>query len=243
MPYVLCQVQSQSRLPASQSRPFRSPDRIQPLGLLLTTPNYSSSVDHHHRHHQRYGLVPSTQSDIDSNSWTHVPSSAASGSGSNLDSIQLRHCTAYCSAELKAFYRQRVRKMPTSGLDLSMLIGFLVRDGKDWRDFRRMVGELPKTIFSVQDEAPTWPFDSGDNDDEEGIEVQGEGDEDGNEIESEQFFETRSRSASSASNVGQESSRSGSRQNEGVDMEEDPAGPMTPGPGSKFDIVFTTEEG
>ncbi|KAF9543668.1 hypothetical protein CPC08DRAFT_800476 [Agrocybe pediades] len=196
--------------------------------------------------------------EVESNSRTHAPSSAILGSGNDLDPIHLHCCTAYSAAELKTFHCVRGRKMPMSGLHPSMLIRFLVRDGKHWRDFRRRVGELPRTIFSVQDEAPTWPSDSDDNtglesisepddldlnDDEEGLEVQGEDDEEGDEGEIEQFFETRSRSASSASNAGQESSRRGSRQSEEVDIEEDPVGPMTPGPGSKFDIVSPPRRG
>ncbi len=35
-----------------------------------------------------------------------------------------------------------VRKMPLSGLDPSMLIGFLCRDEADWWDFRKRVGEV-----------------------------------------------------------------------------------------------------
>ncbi|KAF4609897.1 hypothetical protein D9613_010229 [Agrocybe pediades] len=63
-----------------------------------------------------------------------------------------------------------------------------MRDERDWRDFRRIFGKLPKTIFSVQDEVPTRPSGSDHNiglesmsemddldldDDKEGIEVQG----------------------------------------------------------------------
>ena len=53
--------------------------------------------------------------------------------------------------------------MPMSGLDPSMLIGFLCRDEGEWADFKRRVGELPRTIFSVQDEPPAWTLDSDDN--------------------------------------------------------------------------------
>ncbi|KAF4609905.1 hypothetical protein D9613_010223 [Agrocybe pediades] len=147
------------------------------------------------------------------------------------------------------------------GFDPSMLVGLLVRDERDRRHFRR-VGELPKPIFPLQLEAPTWPPDSDDNmglesisepddldldDDEEGTEMQSEGDEDGDEVENEQVFETRSRSASNASNTGQESSRRGDRQSEDVDTREDPVGSMTPGPGSKErrrigDFAFLAEE-
>jgi cysteine protease ATG4 len=34
---------------------------------------------------------------------------------------------------------ERVRKMPLSGLDHSMLLGFLCKDGEDREDFRRIV--------------------------------------------------------------------------------------------------------
>ncbi|KAF9536099.1 hypothetical protein CPC08DRAFT_731702, partial [Agrocybe pediades] len=88
-----------------------------------------------------YGLVPTTSSDVESNSRTRAPSAAISGSGNDLDPIQLHYCTAYSAAELKTFHCERDRKMPLSGLDPSMLIGFLVRDEKDWRHFRRRVGE------------------------------------------------------------------------------------------------------
>ena len=59
-----------------------------------------------------------------------------------LDPIQLHYCTAYSAAELKTFHCERVRKMPMSGLDPSMLIGFLCRDEKDWWDFRKRVGDV-----------------------------------------------------------------------------------------------------
>jgi cysteine protease ATG4 len=59
-----------------------------------------------------------------------------------LDPIQLHYCTAYSAAELKTFHCERVRKMPMSGLDPSMLIGFLCRDEKDWWDFKKRVADV-----------------------------------------------------------------------------------------------------
>ena len=59
-----------------------------------------------------------------------------------LDPIQLHYCTAYNAAELKTFHCERVRKMPMSGLDPSMLIGFLCRDEKDWWDFKKRVADV-----------------------------------------------------------------------------------------------------
>jgi cysteine protease ATG4 len=61
---------------------------------------------------------------------------------SDLDLVQQHYCTAYRMEELKTFHCERVRKMPLSGLDPSMLIGFLCRDESDWWDFRRRVGEV-----------------------------------------------------------------------------------------------------
>ena len=51
--------------------------------------------------------------------------------------MQQHYCTAYRVEELKTFHCERVRKMPLSGLDPSVLIGFLCRDESDWWDFKR----------------------------------------------------------------------------------------------------------
>lgn len=67
--------------------------------------------------------------------------------------------------DLRTFHCDRVRKMPLSGLDPSMLLGFLCRDEQDWKDFRRRMAEISKgrdTLFSIQEEPPSWPSDSDD---------------------------------------------------------------------------------
>lgn len=69
------------------------------------------------------------------------------GDHRGLDPVQLHYCTAYGASELKTFHCDRVRKMPLSGLDPSMLIGFLCRDEDDWRDFRRRVTEVRLFYF------------------------------------------------------------------------------------------------
>ncbi|KAJ7768174.1 hypothetical protein DFH07DRAFT_769384, partial [Mycena maculata] len=109
---------------------------------------------------------------------THVDSaSATSGSqgttrppaGGALTPVEEAHfARAYSAAELKTFHCEHVRKMPLTGLDPSMLIGFVCRDEAEWVDLRRRVSELPRTIFSIQDEPPTWP--GADDDDEMGLE-------------------------------------------------------------------------
>ncbi|KAF8063439.1 hypothetical protein FPV67DRAFT_1654673, partial [Lyophyllum atratum] len=94
-------------------------------------------------------------------------------SSSGLDSLQEHYVTAYSPAELKTFHCERVRKMPLSGLDPSMLIGFLCKDEADWVDLRKRVAGLPRVVFSVQDEPPVWGGGGGggDWDGEEGESV------------------------------------------------------------------------
>lgn len=153
----------------------------------------------------------------------------------NLDRLQEHFVNAYSAAELKTFHCERVRKMPLSGLDPSMLIGFLCRDEADWIDFRRRVGDLPRTIFSVQDEPPTWPADSDDNmglesisdPDDLDMDMEEEGDDEDRELDA------RSASTSSAHLSSASTSRTKSSE---LDTEEDPVDPITPGPGSKFEF-------
>ncbi|KAF8119998.1 hypothetical protein K438DRAFT_2006340 [Mycena galopus ATCC 62051] len=97
---------------------------------------------------------------------------------------------AHSGAEMCTFHCEPVRKMPLSGLDPSMLTGFVVRDEAEWVDLKKRVREvgsvlpfhlrsrplvltdlysqLPRTIFGIQDEPPTWP--GADDDDDIGLE-------------------------------------------------------------------------
>ncbi|CAE6501082.1 unnamed protein product [Rhizoctonia solani] len=71
----------------------------------------------------------------------------------------IHYCCAYSAAELRTFHCDRVRKMPMSALDPSMLLGFLCRDDADWKDFRTRVADMSKktkTLFSIADEPPSW---------------------------------------------------------------------------------------
>ena len=70
------------------------------------------------------------------------PRSLLSGIEEDLDPLQQHYVNAYSAAELKTFHCERVRKMPLSGLDPSMLIGFFCRDESDWKDFRKKVEEV-----------------------------------------------------------------------------------------------------
>lgn len=68
--------------------------------------------------------------------------------GRGLDAVQEHYINSYSTAELKTFHCERVRKMPLSGLDPSMLLGFLCRDEKEWVDFRRRISNVRVLVIS-----------------------------------------------------------------------------------------------
>jgi cysteine protease ATG4 len=68
------------------------------------------------------------------------------GVDSHLDVAQDHFVNAYSATELKTFHCERVRKMPLSGLDPSMLIGFLCKDEGDWIDFRKRVVDVSSLL-------------------------------------------------------------------------------------------------
>ncbi|KAK4686864.1 cysteine protease ATG4, partial [Tremellales sp. Uapishka_1] len=83
------------------------------------------------------------------------------------------YANAYHENQLRTFHCDRVKKLPLSGLDPSMLLGFLCRSEDDFDDFVERVSSLPQKIFTVADEPPTW-----DDDDETGLESVSEPDMD-----------------------------------------------------------------
>ena len=76
--------------------------------------------------------------------------SGEAGSEAGLDATQIHYVTSYSAAELRTFHCERVRRMPLSGLDPSMLIGFLCKTEADWIDLRRRVAEV-RALFLVFD--------------------------------------------------------------------------------------------
>ncbi|KAK8845476.1 hypothetical protein IAR55_006189 [Kwoniella newhampshirensis] len=71
----------------------------------------------------------------------------------------LWYVKAYPENQLRTFHCEKVKKMPLSGLDPSMLLGFLCRNESDFDDFCERVAKLPQKIFTVQDEPPSWDED------------------------------------------------------------------------------------
>ncbi|KAF7289537.1 Cysteine protease [Mycena chlorophos] len=76
------------------------------------------------------------------------------------------HAASYSPSEFDSYHCEKVHKMPISGLDPSMLLGFLVHSEEDWKDFRCRVLALPRTIFSIANEPPSWPSVDLDDDDD-----------------------------------------------------------------------------
>ena len=67
----------------------------------------------------------------------------------DLDEVADHYVTQYNAVELRTFHCDRVRKMPLSGLDPSMLLGFLCKEEKDWIDLRRRINEVcPRSFVS-----------------------------------------------------------------------------------------------
>ncbi|KAI6157367.1 cysteine protease required for autophagy [Pisolithus tinctorius] len=163
----------------------------------------------------------------------------------DLDPAAEHHVTQYSPAELRTFHCDRVRKMPLSGLDPSMLLGFLCKDENDWIDLRRRINELNqqhKTIFTIQDEPPSWPSDSDefmglesiDEPEDLDVDLEDEPDDTGGSDDkqhNDDFYNTRSVSVSPV-----DSSVKGGTKGSEADTEEDPIGPITPGPNSTFEV-------
>ncbi|KZT24290.1 hypothetical protein NEOLEDRAFT_1163305 [Neolentinus lepideus HHB14362 ss-1] len=188
----------------------------------------SSTFSYHHPSMSPSPLQKQLSSSTASSSSHGRWQSASESEEQQLDADQEHYINAYSVAELKTFHCDKVRKIHLSGLDPSMLIGFSCKDEVDWLDFRKRMAELSrkhKPIFSIQDEPPSWPSDS---DEYMGLESISEPDIDmdmPDDEEGEDFLDARSTSASPAPG--------GS-----VDTEEDPIGPITPGPSSRttFDM-------
>lgn len=114
----------------------------------------------------QHGKRPSTSS----NSSRPPLSAASSHSGSGVSSTTTSDAPksereralddyfsrAYAPSELQSFHPERVRKIAISGLDPSMLVGFLVRSQEELDDWMRRSSELKPPLYSVQQNFPGW---------------------------------------------------------------------------------------
>ncbi|KAF8215429.1 hypothetical protein K438DRAFT_1955408 [Mycena galopus ATCC 62051] len=136
-----------------------SPEQVYSHGGPMS-PNFA------HRHGQGHSpmtedelviVCPASHSRPSADSYLYVPNAAHPAHGPMSTAEEAYFAHAYSAVEMHTFHCERVRKMPLSGLDPSMLIGFVVRDEAEWVDLRRRVKELPRTIFGIQEEPPKWP--------------------------------------------------------------------------------------
>lgn len=66
------------------------------------------------------------------------------------------YASAYSPTELSSFHPERVRKMAISGLDPSMLVGFLVRSQAELDDWLERSSKLKPAVYSIQHSVPGW---------------------------------------------------------------------------------------
>ncbi len=63
---------------------------------------------------------------------------------------------AFSEEEVDSCHTRRLRRLPLKDMDPSMLLGFLIRDGKDWKSWRRAVGTASgKPVVHVADTKPS----------------------------------------------------------------------------------------
>ncbi len=126
---------------AASSFSYRSPT-LQPSPLQQQLSTSSASTSHsdssqsHNNLHTRWqsaSVLPDESAEMDSREL---------GLGTDLDPQQRHLVTAYSQAELRTFHCDRVRKMPLSGLDPSMLLGFLCKDEGEWLDLKDRITEV-----------------------------------------------------------------------------------------------------
>ncbi|KAI8983166.1 peptidase family C54-domain-containing protein [Trametes punicea] len=200
-----------------------------------STSQSESSQSHMHARWQSSSVLPDDSAEMDSREL---------GLGADLDPVQRHYVTAYSPAELKTFHCERVRKMPLSGLDPSMLLGFLCKDEGEWLDLKDRIAELfrtNKSIFSLANEPPQYPSDS----DDMGLESISEPDidmPDDDEFSLENSPSPLRENSSSPGGSVHGSGVGGSVKSE-VDTEDDPIAPLTPSAGkASFDIDASAPE-
>ncbi|SGY14116.1 BQ5605_C010g06067 [Microbotryum silenes-dioicae] len=104
--------------------------------------------------------LPTTPTTVDaSESFVSVHSPTLAKPDFQAASLERFFLTAYPDPSLSTYHCDKVRKMAITSLDPSMLVGFLIKDEKDWDDFVQRTQGLTrenKPIFSIADSPPAW---------------------------------------------------------------------------------------
>ncbi|KAJ7199362.1 hypothetical protein GGX14DRAFT_661801 [Mycena pura] len=109
----------------SMSPEFERGGSMSPELVYARGSSLSPDDTHGHGYGQGWGHTPMTEDEL-----VVVPRSR----GYLTPAEEVHYSRAYSVADLRTYHCERVRKMPLTGLDPSMLIGFLVRDEAEWRD-------------------------------------------------------------------------------------------------------------
>lgn len=79
--------------------------------------------------------------------------------------VALEHTTVATPEDdpLATFHCDRIRKMPLSSMDPSMLVGFLCETEDDWLDLKSRIAAMSHKIFALLDRPPTYDDHDGDS--------------------------------------------------------------------------------
>lgn len=77
----------------------------------------------------------------------------AEDSSTDLDAFYMK---AYAPSPLDSFHPDKVRRIALSGIDPSMLVGFVIKDEADWQDWRQRSLELKPALYAIAEKVPTW---------------------------------------------------------------------------------------
>lgn len=130
---------SNGNAPHSPASSFRDVHFQNTSGRMQQSPSGSSYASHQQA--RRVSPSPSPHQHTASLSGQSL-SGASTNETNDLELLQDFYVSAYSPQDLSTFHCDKVRKMPLSGLDPSMLIGFLCRDERDWRDLRHRMTEV-----------------------------------------------------------------------------------------------------
>jgi len=71
-------------------------------------------------------------------------------------SLEDFYTTAYSPLSLSSFHPEKVRKIALSGLDPSMLVGFVVEDANDFQNWNARSAACKPAVYAIAEKMPTW---------------------------------------------------------------------------------------
>lgn len=121
---------------------YHAPISPSPLQHQLSTASSASSSSVSSQHPSRWQIASMPASPTPHFNGSELDPREPGVDEEDLDPVAEHYAMQYNDLELRTFHCDRVRKMPLSGLDPSMLLGFLCKEEKDWIDLRRRINEV-----------------------------------------------------------------------------------------------------